>query len=487
MAAFPVYRTYVDAHHVTEQDREILTEAIEKARRQCPECRPDMDLITHLLLSVLQPQSDPSLRRARQHFLMRFQQFTGPAMAKGFEDTLLYVYNRFLSLNEVGGDPQTFGLSLDRFHGFHQRRARHWPHAMNATSTHDSKRGEDVRARLNVLSEIPQQWRQAVTRWADMNERHKQRCDGILAPQRNDEYLLYQTLVGALPFDEDEFDSFPPRIRDYMIKSVREAKTYSNWVQPDEPYEGACLQFIDKILDHSPANRFWADFLSFQRDIAEYGIINSLAQTTLKMTCPGLPDFYQGTELWDLSLVDPDNRRPVDFAKRAGFLGHMKESLDPPPSGSALVDETLTAGRKKQLAQSLWEARADGRIKLFLIHRGLQARRANRDLFETGDYLPASVAGSRAEHVIAFFRLRPNDYALTVVPRFVTSLAAPGAPPTGPDIWEDTRIRLPASAPATWRDAITGDAVHAQNEIYIDDILTAFPVAILLGKPADSA
>jgi (1->4)-alpha-D-glucan 1-alpha-D-glucosylmutase len=485
MAAFPVYRTYVDAHHVTEQDREILTEAIETARRQCPECRPDMDLITHLLLSVLQPASDSSLRRARQHFLMRFQQFTGPAMAKGFEDTLLYVYNRFLSLNEVGGDPQTFGLSLERFHGFNQRRARHWPHAMNATSTHDSKRGEDVRARLHVLSEIPERWRQAVTRWADMNECHKQRCDGVLAPHHNDEYLLYQTLVGALPFEQDEYDGFPQRVRDYMIKAVREAKTCSNWVQPNEPYENACLRFVDRILDRSEENRFWGDFLFFQKDVAEYGIVNSLAQTTLKMTCPGLPDFYQGTELWDLSLVDPDNRRPVDFAKRTRFLSPMRESLDPPPSGPALMDETLTVGLRRQPAPSLWETRADGRIKLFLIHRGLQARRANHDLFETGAYLPASATGSRAEHLVTFFRARQDDYALTVVPRFATSLAAPGAPPTGRAVWEDTRIKLPAHAPAIWHDSLTGNTRHARDGIYVGDILTAFPVAILLSKPVN--
>jgi (1->4)-alpha-D-glucan 1-alpha-D-glucosylmutase len=443
-----------------------------------------MDLITNLLLSVLRHEPDPTLRQARQYFLMRFQQFTGPAMAKGFEDTMLYVYSRFLSLNEVGGDPNAFGLSLDRFHGFNQRRARHWPHAMNATSTHDSKRGEDVRARLNVLSEIPELWRQSVTRWAGMNERHKQPYDGMLAPQRNDEYLLYQTLVGALPFTADEYEGFPQRIRDYMVKAVREAKTYSNWVQTNERYENACLQFVDTILDRSSGNPFWPDFLSFQRTVAEYGIINALAQTTLKMTCPGLPDFYQGAELWDFNLVDPDNRRRVDFGKRTRFLRQMQADLDPPLSGSALVDEALTAAHERQLAQSLWETREDGRVKLFLIHKGLQARRENRDLFETGGYLPASVAGSRAQHVVAFFRIGETEHALIVVPRFVTSLANPGTPPTGRPIWEDTRIDLPDGAPALWRDAITGNTLHARNDIHVGDILTIFPVAILLGKPS---
>ena len=318
MAALPVYRTYVDADNFTEQDRTVLAESLAKARDKCPECRPGVDEIIALLLSGLREELDRQAREARQYFLMRFQQFTGPAMAKGFEDTLLYVYNRFVSLNEVGGDPHTFGISLDQFHRFNQLRARNWPHAMSATSTHDSKRGEDVRARLNVLSEIPDRWRQAVTRWAKMNEPHKQMAGDILAPHRNDEYLLYQTLVGTLPFDVEtqDFASLRQRIKDYMIKAVREAKTYSNWVEPNEAYEGACLQFVDKILDRSPENRFWPDFLAFQKEISEYGIYNSLSQTVLKITCPGVPDFYQGAELWDLNLVDPDNRRPVDFERR---------------------------------------------------------------------------------------------------------------------------------------------------------------------------
>ncbi len=519
MAAFPTYRTYVDAHHWTEQDRALLTEAVEEAEEKCPECRPDVDYLVRLLLSVLQKDAEPALLPARQHFFMRFQQFTGPAMAKGFEDTLLYVYNRFISLNEVGGDPGTFGLSLDRFHRFNQLRARDWPHAMNATSTHDSKRGEDIRARLHVLSEIPDHWRQAVIRWAKMNEPHKQRLAGarvlkceaarlgspnhdslVLAPDRNDEYLLYQTLVGALPFDcgltgdnvkaagpgnrptasaedhastyrdtqssELRFQEFKRRIKDYMVKVVREAKTHGNWVQPSAPYENACLQFIDRLMDRSTANRFWPDFLSFQRDVSEYGICNSLAQTTLKMTCPGVPDFYQGSELWNLNLVDPDNRRPVDFEKRMRFLEEVHGSRVEAPG---------------QFVDTLLASRHDGRVKLFLIHKGLQARRKDQDLFEQGDYLPAPVAGSRASHVVSFFRTRQRRFALVVVPRFVTSLVQPGRLPVGRHVWEDTRIGLPAHAPSNWQDAITGRPLRGQGEIPVADILATFPVSILLG------
>ncbi len=488
MAAFPVCRTYVDAHHVTEQDRVILQEAVRRAWDKCTECRSGAKRVVTLLLSALDDEPESPLRQARRYFLMRFQQFTGPAMAKGFEDTLLYVYNRFLSLNEVGGAPDTFGVPLDRFHDYNRVRGSPWPHAMNATSTHDSKRGEDVRARLNVLSEMPDRWQQAIRRWASLNERHKQPCHGAAAPDRNDEYLLYQTLMGVLPSDTQTRDSASvrQRVKDFMVKAVREAKVHSNWVQPNEPYEAACVQFVERILDPAPENRFWADFLPFQREVSEYGIYNSLSQTTLKMTCPGLPDFYQGAELWDLNLVDPDNRRPVDFDKRARVLQEIQEGLDPPPVGpGSAAQETPGPKVAVPLVQSLLDTREDGRIKLFLIHQGLLARREHRDLFENGDYLPASAAGRRARHIVAFFRASKDDWALVVVPRFVASLVGPGESPTGRQIWGNTRIALPGRAPSAWQDALTGETLSAWGEVCVGDILTSFPVSILVGRRSD--
>jgi (1->4)-alpha-D-glucan 1-alpha-D-glucosylmutase len=521
MAGFPVYRTYVDAYRSTREDQTVLTRAIETARDKCPECRPGVDYVVKLLLSALQGGPESPAWQARRYFLMRFQQFTGPAMAKGFEDTLLYVYNRFVSLNEVGGDPNTFGLALNEFHRFHQMRARDWPHAMNATSTHDSKRGEDVRARLNVLSEIPGRWRQAVTRWARMNERHKQPCDGVLAPDRNDEYLLYQTLVGALPFEvssgkwevssrdsqattgasgdlppptsnltlQTAWDDFTQRIKDYVVKAVREAKTHSNWVQPNEPYEIACQEFVHRILERTAENPFWADFLPFQREVSAYGIYNSLSQTTLKIACTGLPDFYQGSELWDLNLVDPDNRRPVDFEKRARLLKEVQR-LRIADCGLRIMGESTnpqSAIPNPQLS--------DGRIKLFLMHRGLRARRENRDLFDSGDYLPAAVTGTRAQHIVAFFRSQRvtpeaqavTNYILVVAPRFLTSLVNPGDLPLGEPVWGDTGIRLPRDAPATWRNAITDETLHARGEIPVGDVLAHFPTAILVGRASPLA
>ncbi|OHB67514.1 MAG: malto-oligosyltrehalose synthase [Planctomycetes bacterium RBG_13_62_9] len=470
MAAFPVYRTYVDAHNFSGQDRAVLAAALDKARDKCPECQAAMDRVIKLLLSDPQEPIDDRVREARRHFLMRFQQFTGPAMAKGFEDTLLYVYNRLVSLNEVGGDPRTFGMSLDQFHRFNQLRAERWPHAMGALSTHDSKRGEDIRARLNVLSEIPDRWQQAIARWARMNEPHKQRYGDIRAPSRNDEYLLYQTLIGTMPVDVEtqDFASLRQRIKDFMTKAVREAKTYSNWVEPNAQYEGACATYVDRILDRSPENNFWPDFTAFHKEISEYGMYNSLSQTTLKLTCPGFPDFYQGTELWDLNLVDPDNRRPVDFQKRRSLLSNLRSDSNPQ---SDLSDESAIRN-----PQSI----ANGRIKLFLIHRGLLARREHRSLFDDGEYLPASVEGSRAQHVVAFFRRWRDLYAVTVVPRFLTSLIQSGELPLGERVWQDTRIALPGDAPSDWRDAITDSPLTAHHGLLVGDVLRDFPVSILV-------
>jgi (1->4)-alpha-D-glucan 1-alpha-D-glucosylmutase len=468
MAAFPVYRTYIDATHVTQQDRVLFAEAVQKAVDRYPQHRDEINCIVRLLqIPVAWEQAAPVLRppvEARdfaslQTFLMRFQQFTAPAMAKGFEDTFLYVYNRFISLNEVGGDPSIFGHPPDRFHRFNESVARNWPHTMNTTSTHDSKRGEDVRARLNVLSEMPDRWQEAVNRWASMNERHKQRWNDRPAPDRNDEYLLYQTLVGVLPFEPDP--ALLQRVKDYMLKALREGKVNSTWDQPNEAYENACLQFIDRIMDRTPENRFWSDFTALQSDVSEYGIYNSLSQTLLKITAPGLPDFYQGAELWDFNLVDPDNRRPVDFARRIALLKSVVETQNP---------------------ASLLDTRHDGRIKLFLIWKALHARAENRDLFDEGDYVPAYADGSRADHIVAFFRTHEDHHAVVIVPRFLTSLTQPGQPPLGPEVWQDTRITLPANMPSTWQDRMTGHEIAAAAELSVADILRDSPVALLLSR-----
>jgi len=463
MAAFPVYRTYIDAQQFKDQDRVFITAAVLDAKRREPDYQECIDQIGRLLLSY-QPFAAPSPEQDKLRYVaMRFQQFTGPAMAKGLEDTLFYTYNRFISLNEVGGDPDFFGIPLDRFHRFNEMRARHWPHAMNATSTHDAKRGEDVRARLNVLSEIPDRWREAVGRWAHINSCHKQLCDGLAVPDANDEYFLYQTLVGALPCDLQQFESFKDRLKEYTLKALREAKRHTTWSEPNEPYERGCLAFIDRILDRNEDNAFWADFLPFQKEIGAYGVYNSLSQTTLKITCPGLPDFYQGAELWDLNLVDPDNRRPVDFDIRLEALKALEAASS---EGSADIGATLLASKE------------DGRVKQFLIRRLLELRAAQRRVFDEGDYLALEVSGPWARHIVAFERASEDARILIIVPRFLTTLVKPDELPVGEKIWGDTCINLPRTCFGVYHNALTGERFEAKGPVNVGDALAIFPVGV---------
>jgi (1->4)-alpha-D-glucan 1-alpha-D-glucosylmutase len=468
IAAFPVYRTYIDARQFTDQDRAFITSAVLEAKKRAPDYQGQIDRMGELLLSY-RPVAGPSgEQEAHRYVVMRLQQFTGPAMAKGLEDTLFYTYNRFITLNEVGGDPESFGVPLDRFHRFNEMRARHWPHAMNATSTHDAKRGEDVRARLNVLSEMPDRWRETVARWSQLNAAHKQPCGDLTVPDANDEYLLYQTMVGALPFREREFDDFNNRLKEFMLKALREAKRHTTWTEPNECYENGCMAFLDRILDRGPHNAFWTDVLTFQKDIAAYGIYNSLSQTALKIMCPGLPDFYQGADLWDLNLVDPDNRRPVDFVER-------KAALD------AFADLSLNAHGEE--VRRLLADKADGRVKLFVIDKLLHLRGANRLFFDTADYLPVDVFGRWARHVVAFLRTDGDACVLVVVPRFLTPLVQPGVLPIGRGIWEDTHLRLPGDGSGSWHNALTGEPLEVETDVHVGDALSEFPIGVFLNEP----
>ncbi len=327
-------------------------------------------------------------RHDQLRFAMKFQQITGSVMAKGAEDTAFYVYNRLASLNEVGGDPLQFGVSIHTFHERMRQRRAHWPASLCATSTHDTKRSEDVRARINVLSEIPQVWKTRILRWSQLNKGYKTEVDGVLAPDRNEEYLLYQTLIGAWPFqaqDDDEYKNFSDRIQAYMAKALKEAKLHTSWVNPNHAYDQAVRDFIERILVRASPNPFLADFLPFQREIAQYGVYNSLSQVLLKIAAPGIPDFYQGTELWDFSLVDPDNRRPVDYVKRADLLADFQSVRG---GGSD----------QRQFVQELLATVSDGRIKLYMTMVGLHYRRAHASLFLSGEYVPLKVEGGKKQH-----------------------------------------------------------------------------------------
>ncbi|MGE5193234.1 MAG: malto-oligosyltrehalose synthase, partial [Deltaproteobacteria bacterium] len=366
IACFPVYRTYLNGKGVQERDRRYVELAVARARRRNPATsRSIFDFVRDILLLRFPDNADEAARSAQRRFVGKFQQVTGPVMAKAVEDTAFYIYNRLVSLNEVGSDPEHFGTTPATFHQQNLDRQAHWPEALLATATHDTKRGEDVRARINVLSEIPQQWKTRLSQWSRTNKRFKRDVDGMPAPGRNDEYLLYQTLLGTWPFEPRDAgrDAYVERIQQYMLKATREAKMNTSWISPNEAYETATRDFVAAILSESPRAHFLADFEPFARQIADLGIWNSLAQTVLKLTSPGVPDFYQGTELFDFSLVDPDNRRPVDFARRREMLPALEQRIDAAADGGA------------GLAAELLAARTDGRIKLYLILKLLDYRR----------------------------------------------------------------------------------------------------------------
>ncbi len=463
MVLFPIYRTYASPQSFNESDRNIIRETSRRAKEKNLDLFNELDFVEHFLLDPKKEGKESWLM-----LIMRFQQHTGPLMAKGVEDTAMYVFYQLLSLNEVGGDPGGFGVSLDRFHLFNEEKARNWPHSMSATQTHDTKRGEDARARICVLSEIPEDWEAHIQSWRKMNEALKKTAMGEDVPDRNDEYFLYQTMIGAFPFHLEDLSVFRERAGSYLVKATREAKSHSGWVRPSTSYELAFVSFLEKILD---SEEFMKDFLQIQKRVANHGILNSLTQVLVKMTAPGIPDFYQGTELWDLNFVDPDNRRPVDFERRIMYLDEI-----------AKREETNVKGLLKELLAS----KEDGRIKLFLIYMVLKARQQNADLFARGTYTRLGVAGRFAENVIAFAREYEGAWALTIAPRLTTALTEKEEVPQG-DFpgWHfsgDTRLILPKNAPSFWSNAITTQHIGGEKEIPLYEILEQFPVALLLGR-----
>jgi (1->4)-alpha-D-glucan 1-alpha-D-glucosylmutase len=455
LVLFPVYRTYVDENGISDTDEKYVIQTIKAAKKKAPLLIKEFDFIQKILLLEYEDFRSKTQREEWLHFVMRSQQLTGPLMAKGVEDTLLYVYNRLLSLNEVGGNPSHFGIELDLFHQFNRDKVKNWQHGMNTTATHDTKRGEDVRARLNVLSEIPQDWSQQVNQWREINQAYKQ--EGM--PDANDEYLLYQTLLGTYPFEEKELADFPDRIKDYILKAVREAKVHTAWLRPDEAYEQAFLSFIERILKDK--SDFLDQFRPLQQKIAEYGIYNSLSQVLIKNTAPGVPDLYQGAELWELSLVDPDNRRPVDYQKRREFLQDIKKQ-----SSQNIL----------RLIKELIATKENGKIKLFLTHQLLIARKRFSELFQNGDYQEIQVSGEHKDSIIAFSRNYEDKTIVAIAPRFLTRIIRSGQLPLGIEVWSDTSLKL---ANKDWHNLIDGQVIA--NEIAVGKFLQNFPVALLMG------
>ncbi len=484
IATFPVYRTYVGDNGLepSPRDRAYIERAVDEAKRRNPTVNVSIfDFVRDALLLRCPPASDQSEQSERRQFAMRFQQTTGPVTAKGVEDTALYLYTRLVSLNEVGGDPARYGEPVAAFHEKNTERLERWPESLVCTSTHDTKRGEDVRARINLLSEVPDIWGAHVRRWRAIARRWKRDVDGRAAPDRNDEYLLYQTLVGAWPArDEDEpLESFTLRIGRYMEKATKEAKRHTSWINPNTAYDAAVRDFVTGLL--APAGPFLDAFRPFQRLVALYGAVNSLAQTLLKIAAPGIADFYQGSELWDLSLVDPDNRRPIDFARRQALLESLRTRIPEDPTD-------LTG-----LCADVCESWPDGRAKLYLTHRALTLRRACSRLFGRGAYLPLSPASEIAEHVIALARLDGPDAAVVAVPRLTARLTGfTGRLPLGPEVWGTTWVSLrDARLEGVYRDRFSGLRLATESRegapaLPAHALFGAFPVALLLREEASA-
>ena len=425
IACFPIYRTYVEpGQPVAEEDRQIVERAIAAAKRRNPAMEESIfDFLRDVLLLRSPQDLDASGRSAHAQFVLKFQQTTGPVMAKGLEDTVFYIYNRLAALNEVGGAPQEFGLTTESFHERSRDRQRDWPATLLATSTHDTKRSEDVRARMVAISEIPELWRRWLQRWGAANRRWKRMVNDLEAPDGNEEYLLYQTLLGTWPIQANgEAEPMPApeyieRIQAYMAKALKEAKINTSWIQPNEQWDAAMHDFAARILEPSPRNKFLPLFLPAAKEIARLGAINSLTQTLLKLTSPGVPDIYQGTEIWEYSLVDPDNRRPVDYKMRQQMLERLS---------SVTPDELMKT----------WPG---GRIKMFLIQRALRFRREHPDLFRSGEYSPVQATGTFAECCVSFTRQLADKWIVVIVPRSSSRI---GFPPIG-ELWKDTAIELP--------------------------------------------
>lgn len=464
-ACLSIYRTYRHGDAISGQDRKFVGRAVAEARRRSAGLdRRALDFVQRVARGEYPEGSSSEQRSQWDRFLARWRQVAGPVMAKGLEDATLYSYNPLVSLNEVGGTPTPERLSIAAFHQHNARQQRDWPHSLNATASHDTKRSEDVRARINVLSEIAGAWNRRLRRWISWNRASKRTVAGQTLPEVNLEVLLYQTLLGAWPLAAEEVPNFKTRLLGYLIKAARETGTHTSWIAPDPGYEVALVHFVEAILEDSEDNRFLADFLKFQKRIARYGALNSLSQTLLKITSPGVPDIYQGLELWDFSLVDPDNRRPVDFGRRAQALDRMPKGVaGEPPS---VLDDLLRR----------WE---DGRAKLYLTQQALRIRRELPELFQRGEYIPLAAPGDR---ICAFARRLGDTWALIAAPRFYTRLARRSRLAWNPSVWGGETLELPENSPRMWDNAFTGGSVEtlpATRELPLAAIFESLPIALL--------
>jgi (1->4)-alpha-D-glucan 1-alpha-D-glucosylmutase len=484
MAAFPVYRTYIEPGRndgATSEDRRLAAETVDRVLAD-PNAPSE---IVRFIGTVLQQDGWDSLSRSerasRAEFIERFQQTSGPGMAKGVEDTAFYQYVPLVSLNEVGGDPdRDLSRAVERLHGTNADRQAHWPQGLICTNTHDTKRSADLRARLDVLSEVPQQWIQAADRWRRMNRRHRGRAGRRVVPDPNTEYLFYQSVVGLWPLTPHHEGGFPGlpedavlnRIRErmdqYMLKAVREGKQRSTWTATDQAYEEELQKFIGTLLDPMRSRAWLSDVAAFVAPIQRPGLWNSLSRLVVHLTAPGTPDLYQGDELWNFTLVDPDNREPVDYDTRDSMLRDLDARI--PEVGD---------GRADAVARLL-ESAGDGSIKLFLTSHLLRERRRRASLFREGSYRPLSAAGEHAGNVFAFAREGTDSPVISIVTRLSLSLMRSAAPAVGTRAWGSTTIILPEGLSGNWRCLFTGRQLSAEASLEVGSALEFLPVSVLV-------
>lgn len=462
IACFNVYRSYVRLQdtHLAKEDREDIDAAVKEARR----LNPGVDFSPFLFIQSILLLHDPShlteeQRRARRQFVMHFQQLTGPVTAKGVEDTAFYRYYPLASLNEVGMDASKFGLDPSDFHKKNKERGEHWPHSLSATFTHDTKRSEDVRARINVLSEQPEEWKEALHRWHLLNQSQE-------IPDKNETYLLYQTLIGSWPLEglnEQNHESYVKRISSYMVKALREAKMHTNWFSPDLAYEKEVGKFIQKVLRLDEKNKFVKDFSVFIQPIVKAGLLNSLSQLVIKATSPGIPDFYQGSELWEFTLVDPDNRHSVDYSIRQAYLFALDHSSE---------DRSV-------LAHDLFNHLESGLIKLYFTKELLRLRREKPFLFSEGNYQGIESQGKKSQYIVAFSRGYNEEVLICITSRFLSHFISPLG-----DAWEDTAIQFPKALEGEYLDVLTGQAVYIESDrpLFMKHVFNVLHAAVLIKK-----
>lgn len=459
IACFPVYRTYLqpEGSHASERDAKWIRHACARARRKHPALdRTLFDFLEKVLLGELGEGFTDADRSLLREFVFRFQQLSAPIMAKGMEDTAFYVYNRLISLNEVGGDPTRFGWSPEAFHAQAVRRLEKWPYGLLASSTHDTKRSDDVRMRLNALSEMPSEWAERVEEWSRSLSHHRTQVNGAHYPEKNTEYLIFQTLVGVWPnepADDAVLETLTERMWNYLLKSAREAKTYTNWLNPNAEYEDALQKYITAALAKKESGGFFENFEPFQRRVARLGALNSLSAVAIKLASPGVADCYQGSAIWDYSLVDPDNRRQVDYGLRQELLETLLASERGEADRPAFIKEILTS----------WQ---DGRVKLYVTQKALRHRARHKELFLTGHYVPLEPAGEQAARVTAFARELNGDAVVVIAGRFFAEFGGADSVTLDPSVWKDTEIPLPGGALARvelWEDIFSGRTVTARE------------------------